>query len=1099
MNSQNKEEREEVEIRVTNVKGTFKDDVIDKTNGLREELFDEGVKKMEAAADVLDCYDDFSSLKISGNVYATDESGNDTYGYGIHYKREIHQNENKDVILKHQKNAATRFLRDLRGFGLLADVVGSGKTFEAGVILSELAYRGKIGTMLVVAPNEVINSWRTVLTKDFGLGTIKDKNGNEEDALLAIRKGDDNTRWTRIPIYDGKPTRPVIVDMDVFEEWARDNARGNDYFSQNYRFDIIIVDEAHKMCKSADNSNGTKSTVAMGLLSRMIKKNRSMYCLLLSATPHDGDLESMFGLWYFVRRKGGKPSDFEVDSSSRNSENLSPEYKEEYRLYKEYCYGADNISDFIRKKTISDFKKLEGDPENKSESALRIAFNEFLKKRCLERNKKFDITDIDDYDNMDKSGSNAGSVEWKKYGLIEKFLNSEGNEKIREKEEKSIADSYRNLLERIMVRQSRKDIQSSAAKKKTVNVFFYPVKPDSANGKFDIVSGMVKYRVDYSNVYKNFPDSYYPQVYQDNGQVGCLNEVLMKKAKGDGSKFKNLYKDYVDGLFSRLNSKDFSCGKAFRKGYDDFYSKMLVYDDTYEDNVYEEPNKAKGGQFNLHVPFGYSGEESSFDNKMKYTEQILRKHCNERVIIFFDYELESNSEKEVNGKKIPSLYDKVEKKLGEKFRDRPILTIDNSEKEADEIKEKFDDENNNNCILLVKNGFTHGANLQKAAVIINFQVTCSPVEMDQRIGRIFRLGQERDVTIYSLADMSELEGYALAYFTKIGLFAVDNGDAIILSGCNSSKMVTVRCRDCGMTKMMTEGEYNAYSADLELNDGMRISSVDTVAKQAWATRKNDASAKEIEVKYDGRYANSEIVCEKPWGKDNRYHRMDRISSDLYVCESGNPTHKFMRGKKTGGYHCMNTRGASRIMCSTGIDETRTIFCKKICAVSNCDWHRRNFPNCEAVKVFEKDENVCDAKLLECCKRCTDAKRCESGYRGQSCKLSNKEGDLYGTKECVECGARNSDSAEFYCSPRPYIVKFDEDWSEAACPICERENRNRNVRYKLKRQEMTKFSDHIRYLWGIDEDDGGCFCEILTRESDKVSEVKRIIQRSSYDN
>lgn len=187
------------------------------------------------------------------------------------------------------------------------------------------------------------------------------------------------------------------------------------------------------------------------------------------------------------------------------------------------------------------------------------------------------------------------------------------------------------------------------------------------------------------------------------------------------------------------------------------------------------------------------------------------------------------------------------------------------------------------------------------------------------------------------------------------------------------------------------------------------------------------------------------------------------------------------------------------MCSTGIDETRTIFCKKICAVSNCDWHRRNFPNCEAVKVFEKDENVCDAKLLECCKRCTDAKRCESGYRGQSCKLSNKEGDLYGTKECVECGARNSDSAEFYCSPRPYIVKFDEDWSEAACPICERENRNRNVRYKLKRQEMTKFSDHIRYLWGIDEDDGGCFCEILTRESDKVSEVKRIIQRSSYDN
>ncbi len=53
----------------------------------------------------------------------------------------------------------------------------------------------------------------------------------------------------------------------------------------------------------------------MKLLSLLMvtkKRANSTYCVLLSATPHSGNLDKMFRLWYFVRCKGGNPDDFDV-------------------------------------------------------------------------------------------------------------------------------------------------------------------------------------------------------------------------------------------------------------------------------------------------------------------------------------------------------------------------------------------------------------------------------------------------------------------------------------------------------------------------------------------------------------------------------------------------------------------------------------------------------------------------------------------------------------------------------------------------------------------------------------------------------------------
>ena len=170
-----------------------------------------------------------------------------------------------------------------------------------------------------------------------------------------------------------------------------------------------------------------------------------------------------------------------------------------------------------------------------------------------------------------------------------------------------------------------------------------------------------------------------------------------------------------------------------------------------------------------------------FEAKFEYTKKLLRKHSGERILVFFDYEL----------KKSELVHDRFERAILQdpEFKDRVIVGTSANKEKTLEI---FDSKEN--AILVIKDAsFTEGVNLQLSNIIINFQVTPDPLAMDQRIGRIFRLGQRNNVIIYSLADMSKLEGFALMYFVRIGLMSSNSGDATIIAGSNNERMVAVQC------------------------------------------------------------------------------------------------------------------------------------------------------------------------------------------------------------------------------------------------------------------------------------------------------------------
>src|SRR5699024_5061522 len=70
-----------------------------------------------------------------------------------------------------------------------------------------------------------------------------------------------------------------------------------------------------------------------------------------------------------------------------------------------------------------------------------------------------------------------------------------------------------------------------------------------------------------------------------------------------------------------------------------------------------------------------------------------------------------------------------------------------------------------------------GINLQFCNRIINYDLPWNPMRVEQRIGRVHRLGQKRDVYIYNLATNNTIEEHILhLLYEKINLFEMVIGE-----------------------------------------------------------------------------------------------------------------------------------------------------------------------------------------------------------------------------------------------------------------------------------------------------------------------------------
>lgn len=166
--------------------------------------------------------------------------------------------------LPHQLEAVYEyFLRLPRIRFLLADDPGAGKTIMAGLLIKELKARGLIKRVLIVAPANLTFQWQREMKDKF------------REQFSVIRSDILRANYGTNPWQDYDQAVTSVSWVSRVED-ARDSLLRS-------HWDLIIVDEAHKMSAYSEN----KETLAYKLGKAL--SDMTDHYLLMTATPHKGD------------------------------------------------------------------------------------------------------------------------------------------------------------------------------------------------------------------------------------------------------------------------------------------------------------------------------------------------------------------------------------------------------------------------------------------------------------------------------------------------------------------------------------------------------------------------------------------------------------------------------------------------------------------------------------------------------------------------------------------------------------------------------------------------------------------------------------------
>jgi SNF2 family DNA or RNA helicase len=153
---------------------------------------------------------------------------------------------------------------------LLADDPGAGKTIMAGLLIKELLVRGDLQRCLVVCPGNLVEQWQDELYRRFQLPFEILTN----DKLEAARTGN----WFL-------ENNLAIARLDKL---ARDEDVQAKLTAHDCRWDLVVVDEAHKM--SATFFGGEVKFTKRYRLGQLLSAT-ARHFVLLTATPHNGKEE----------------------------------------------------------------------------------------------------------------------------------------------------------------------------------------------------------------------------------------------------------------------------------------------------------------------------------------------------------------------------------------------------------------------------------------------------------------------------------------------------------------------------------------------------------------------------------------------------------------------------------------------------------------------------------------------------------------------------------------------------------------------------------------------------------------------------------------
>ena len=189
--------------------------------------------------------DDISNLTIADSVLSYDSDGRllriglQAYSLGIAYEFDPYFGLSISRVdpLPHQLEAVYEHLLKLPSVRfLLADEAGAGKTIMAGLLVRELKLRGLIERVLVVCPANLTFQWQRELKEKF------------DEKFLVLKSSDIRDQFG---VNQWLEQKQIITSLDL--------AKRTEILPglQQVHWDLVIVDEAHRMSWSRDRARKT--------------------------------------------------------------------------------------------------------------------------------------------------------------------------------------------------------------------------------------------------------------------------------------------------------------------------------------------------------------------------------------------------------------------------------------------------------------------------------------------------------------------------------------------------------------------------------------------------------------------------------------------------------------------------------------------------------------------------------------------------------------------------------------------------------------------------------------------------------------------------
>ncbi|HPR72972.1 MAG TPA: SNF2-related protein [Bacteroidales bacterium] len=184
----------------------------------------------------------------------------------------------RTIFKPYQYKPLVKFLKsDLRRV-LIADEVGLGKTIEAGHIMLELAARGDLKNVLVICTKSLMDKWKTELQDKFNF--ILKKYDRVIDLVQDIKDDVARSRQSILGIINYEKVRNPEI-LRVIEE-------------NNYHFDLLICDEAHKIRNSETQQHKG--------VDKIVKNSGAV--TFLTATPIMTDMRNLHNLVRVLDHEG---------------------------------------------------------------------------------------------------------------------------------------------------------------------------------------------------------------------------------------------------------------------------------------------------------------------------------------------------------------------------------------------------------------------------------------------------------------------------------------------------------------------------------------------------------------------------------------------------------------------------------------------------------------------------------------------------------------------------------------------------------------------------------------------------------------------------